>query len=592
MKTITIILIVLFALIIIFFGALFINNAIANRKITGDTTETASIVTTEAPETTDAERATATIPEPELEEHITDIEIYLDGDKDNGIFLGNAAYRLASEDAVLVYGPDFNDFGFELVFDLKNYTLEPGTAHSVYIYSFIPAYGWELTKKEFIMPGDPPVSDAIRMSIDNPRADEMLPADSASQIRVSGWAADFRISDSPGIDKIEVYIDGPAGFGKFLGQAESGIERTDVGNAFGNPNYNNSGYSLVFDGSNLIPGENYNIYVYAYSRTAEFNYLVSNISIQGERPENNTIIKSDFDIKNNEFIISGWAINRNFITRGVPRSLDIDYALKKIVFVSSMAGNEDIWSMNIDGTDLTQLTDGPGREMYPSISPDGKKIAYSADIDGYWQIFTMNWDGTDKKQITNRPYRHGYHAWSFDGRFIYFGLYIDDSWDVFVMESDGSNTKRLTTNPQLDNWHPYSHPFEYKIVYESGFTGNEEIWEMDLDGQNNNRISKGGINYRAPKYSIDGNKIAFMGRDSNNIEQVFIMDSNGENVVQLTDGPEGARLPSFSPDNRHIVYNTFAAGGNIFIMNADGSQKIQLTNTPGSDWGAVFMYQE
>jgi len=204
----------------------------------------------------------------------------------------------------------------------------------------------------------------------------------------------------------------------------------------------------------------------------------------------------------------------------------------------------------------------------------------------------MNWDGSGKKQITNRPYRHGYHAWSFDGRFIYFGLYIDNSWDVFVMESDGSNTRRLTTNPQLDNWHPYSHPFEYKIVYESGFTGNEEIWEMGLDGQNNNKISKGGINYRAPKYSIDGNKIAFMGRDSNNIEQVFIMDSNGENVVQLTDGPEGGRLPCFSPDNRLIVYNSMAAGGNIFIMNIDGSQKIQLTNTPGSDWGAVFMYQE
>jgi|GEM_PF-5962845 len=41
--------------------------------------------------------------------------------------------------------------------------------------------------------------------------------------------------------------------------------------------------------------------------------------------------------------------------------------VRKIVFVSSMAGNEDIWSMNIDGTDLTQLTDGPGREMYLQI---------------------------------------------------------------------------------------------------------------------------------------------------------------------------------------------------------------------------------
>jgi len=159
------------------------------------------------------------------------------------------------------------------------------------------------------------------------------------------------------------------------------------------------------------------------------------------------------------------------------------------------------------------------------------------------------------------------------------------------MDSDGKNLKRLTNNPGIEDWHPGAHPFEYKVIYESGNADSEEIWEVDINGKNTRRISKPDMRYRVPKVSPDGKKILFMGYDGNHRTQVFLMDYNGENVVQLTNLEISAGLPSISPDNKLIAFSSAGGAAEIFIMNSDGSSLTQLTNFAGDDWGVVFMYQ-
>ena len=160
------------------------------------------------------------------------------------------------------------------------------------------------------------------------------------------------------------------------------------------------------------------------------------------------------------------------------------------------------------------------------------------------------------------------------------------------MDSDGSNLKRLTKNPGIDDWHPAAHPFEYKVIYESGPSGREDIFIIDADGQNMQKITKSDRGYRVPKFLIDGSKIIFMGFDNNNLHQIFAIDTNGENLVQITNLPGGAELPSSSPDNRFIACGVGPDGNeDIIIMNIDGSGQVQLTNIPGSDGCPVFLYQ-
>ena len=612
MKTITIILIALFLSVTIFFGVVLIKKSVNDKKISSLETDTASQTnpgtglseftqsgssssvdnsgTAAASETsTTASQTSGTAAETTaavLSDKVEDIEIYLDGDKDNGIFLGKADYGLPSNDAALIYGKDFADFGFNLKFDTSKYTFEPGSIHTLYVYVNIPAFGVEYFKEEVTIPGQANLSQSIKMSIDSIADNETITKDKLKEIKVSGWAADLNVREGTGISRVEVYIDGPSGFGKKLGDAQINLERTDVGNIYGT-NFNNCGYSFTFDGSALEPGSSHKLFVYGFSPDGSYQYIPRNITIKGSLPENHALVNVNAVFNNNSLEISGWAIDKKFVSEGVPRSTDVAYSMKKIAFVSNKSGNEDVWSMNLDGSELTQLTNDPGSDQYPAVSPDGKKIAYSADIGGTWQIVVMNWDGTNKQQITTGLNRHGFPSWSFDGKYIFIEIYIDENWEIFVMDSDGKNLKRLTNNPGVDDWHPCAHPFEYKVIYETGRTDSEEIWEIGIDGNNARRISKPGMRYRVPKVSMDGQKIAFMGYDSSGRPQVFLMDYNGENVAQISNIETGAGLPSFSPDDKLIAFS----GADVYLMNVDGSSQTQLTNFAGDDWGAVFIYQ-
>jgi TolB protein len=158
------------------------------------------------------------------------------------------------------------------------------------------------------------------------------------------------------------------------------------------------------------------------------------------------------------------------------------------------------------------------------------------------------------------------------------------------MNSDGSNRKRLTFNASTYDWHPFAHPYQYKVIYESGSIGHEGIYIMDNDGDNIEMISEGNSRKRVPCMSVDGEYIVFMGYEDN-LEFVYIMDGNGENIRRISDRRKSGH-PFISPDNSIIVFESSVDGQNeIFIINLDGSEEIRLTNIPGDDWDPAFIYQ-
>ncbi len=589
MKAITIILVTLFLIVSCFFGFLLIKKVLNEAQTASEPETQQDIAVIEDKASPEEQPAPDKEEQEETEdfENISKIEIYLDGDRENGIFLGEAEYGLPSEELSLMYGKNFLYSGFSLLSESTDYTFEPGSIHCLYIYTLIPEYGWDCDRKEIQIAGELETAENIRLYVDNPKHNVAV----TGEIRISGWAADLNPPDNPNISKIEIYLDGPKGFGKAIGEAKYGLERPDVAKALNNENYTKSGYSLTYDTSSLEPGFMHSFYVYAHSPAGQYQLVKRDITVEGERKESNTIASMEANFGSGQIEIKGWAVSRSKLKSGISIPLDTEYAVKKIVFVSNKNGNEDIFSMNLDGSELTQLTDYPGNDMYPSVSPDGKKIAYTSDIGGSWQILIMNWDGTGKTQITANPERNGYPAWSFDSNYIFFEMYIDGDWELYRVNSDGSSMKRLTFNPGADDWHPRGHPFEYKVLYESGTVGHEDIYIMDYNGENIKKISDFNLRKRVPSMSRDTKLIAFMGYEGNN-HNIFTMDDNGENIQKLTDNPENCGHPDISPDNVFITYEGKVNGQNeIFIMNIDGSDQKQLTNIPGHDWDPVFIYQ-
>lgn len=94
---------------------------------------------------------------------------------------------------------------------------------------------------------------------------------------------------------------------------------------------------------------------------------------------------------------------------------------KTIVFVSDRAGNDDIYTMETDGSGVTQLTDHPERDWWPTWDPTSTKIAFVSRRRGGDDIYVLN--TTDPEDLTSLVRRHLYDVepdWSPDGEWIVF----------------------------------------------------------------------------------------------------------------------------------------------------------------------------
>jgi Tol biopolymer transport system component len=261
--------------------------------------------------------------------------------------------------------------------------------------------------------------------------------------------------------------------------------------------------------------------------------------------------------------------------------------MSRIAFARSTGQGSDIYIMNADGTGQTRITSGTS----PAWSPDGKRIAFTSTSEGNAEIYVMKADGTEVSRLTNHPFYDLSPTWSPDGTRIAFRridlLPDDDEFvdfdEIMVMEADGSGVLQVTasTDPEVRYGAPdWSRDgrriaFEEWIYYESPA---RSIAVINPDGT--------GLQYASryysdagdfdPAWSTDG-RIAFSHWDYLDDREIYVMNADGSGQIQLTNNPADDLDPAWSRDDRKIAF-TSGRGLGIYVKNVAGSGVTRLTS--------------
>ena len=277
---------------------------------------------------------------------------------------------------------------------------------------------------------------------------------------------------------------------------------------------------------------------------------------------------------------------------------------------------DQIFSMNIDGSNVKRVSNGEGRTTCSYFFKDSKKVLYASTFlggkecppnpdysKGYvwaiypnYDIFTANADGTKVKQLTKT---NGYDAEatiSPDGKKIIFTSMRDGDLDLYSMDTNGKNVKRLTTEIGYDGGAFFS-PDGKQIVYRAYHPVDEqdilrykqklgenlieptvfELWVMNADGSNKRQVTKLNTASFAPFFTPDGKKIIFCTNNfatdarKRNFDLALInVDGTGLERITFNESFDG--FPMFSPDGKKLVFasnrNAAKTGDtNVFIAD-------------------------
>lgn len=269
----------------------------------------------------------------------------------------------------------------------------------------------------------------------------------------------------------------------------------------------------------------------------------------------------------------------------------------RITFVSVRDDNvfdPEIYVINADGTGETRLTDDSGLNFEPSFHPDGSQIIHARSSAGFqnFEIVVMNADGSGQTAITDSP-GDPFNLSPTVANPDLDGDDVNDPLDNcrYVPNTDQTNTDGDSEGNACDADDDNDGVIDtgdncplaanqYRFAFSSvAFTPtNPEIYTQNFDGTNRVRLTTNSLVDANPSFNRTGTQIIWDSNRSNSRYEIYKMNADGSETSRLTNVAGNNQSPKFSPDNSKIAFTSFRAGKrNIFIMNADGSNQMQLT---------------
>lgn len=279
------------------------------------------------------------------------------------------------------------------------------------------------------------------------------------------------------------------------------------------------------------------------------------------------------------------------VRQGTWMNLDVSPDGKTILF--DLLG--DIYTLPMAGGEATPLMTDVAWQMQPRFSPDGKHIAFTSDQDGGDNLWTMNVDGSNGQALTQESFRLlNSPAWSPDGNYLVGRKHFSSSrslgaGEVWLYHKSGGSGVMLTKRPneQKDLGEPAFSPDGKYLYFSQDATpgktfhyskdsvkGIYKIKRMELETGEIKVIVSGAGGAIRPTPSPDGKYLAYISRDDFQSNLYLYNLANGEQVkiyqdldrdMQETWAIHGVYpTMAWTPDSKEIV---FWAEGKINKLN-------------------------
>jgi len=284
---------------------------------------------------------------------------------------------------------------------------------------------------------------------------------------------------------------------------------------------------------------------------------------------------------------------------------------KKIVFESGPNEALSIYTIDIDGKNLTRLTGDESNDEWPVWSPDGARIAFFTnrrknrdDLKYNFQLYMMNADGTEQKRVTSDGPGINFNiSWSPNGNRLAFQSspeFNPGVFSIYTIGIDGKRRKRITDG-QYNDTYPRWSPDGNQILFlqspalhkfyrdrtseESRLAGTStEVMLLNLEDGARTPVTQNNLQETDPTWSADGTEVYYL-RFAADGSKIFFRQKLGEpNAIAMADGDlvSNDRLPfttRVSPDRRHLAYHKKADGApgefaqGIYIYDLERKQE-------------------
>lgn len=268
---------------------------------------------------------------------------------------------------------------------------------------------------------------------------------------------------------------------------------------------------------------------------------------------------------------------------------------KRLIFQSSRGGKDcdRIWMIGADGSDPRMVSPDAGANTCSFFLPGDGKIVFSSTSGA-------------GKECPPRP--------KIEGQYYVWPLW---PYDIYTADADGSNLKKITDNPGYDA-EPVASSAGGRIVFGSKREGDFDIYSMNPDGSDVKRLTSEVGYDGGPWWSPDGKLVAYRAWHPETDEEkalwadmmkrdyivpvpldIWVMNADGSEKKRLTKNGAVNWAPSFHPDGKRIVFSSnmddwredrkrFGHNFELYIMDLDGSGLTRLTYNDNFDSFPMF----